>query len=145
MAPVDSFDSDAVSALRHAVAVLARRLRNQSSGDELSATELAVLGRVRRDGQHTPGQLAKAEHVQPPSMTRIVERLEFAGYLHREPHPDDGRQQLISITEGGLDFVVRTRERRNQWLADQLAQLTGAERASVLAALPALARLADLP
>lgn len=137
---------EAIAGLRSSVLVLARRMRNQTLGDdEMSATEFSTLGRVRRDGPQTPGQLAKCEHVQPPSMTRIVERLENAGYLRREAHPKDGRQQLISITEVGLAFVERTRKQRNRWLAQQLAQLTDAERATIGAALPALQRLADLP
>lgn len=142
---MSELDPESVARLRAAVLVLSRRLRNQSSDDELSATELAVLGRVQREGRQTPGGLARAEHVQPPSMTRIVERLERRGYLRREPDPDDGRQQLISVTGGGLEFIERTRERRNRWLGGQLDRLERTEQATLRDALPALLRLAELP
>ena len=66
-----------IAALRGAVLILARRLRHQQAGDELSPSESAVMGRVGRAGPMTPGQLAKSEHVQPPSMTRIIERLGY--------------------------------------------------------------------
>jgi len=142
---MSELDPESVARLRAAVLVLSRRLRNQASDDELSATELAVLGRVQRECRQTPGGLARAEHVQPPSMTRIVERLERRGYLRREPDPDDGRQQLISVTGGGLEFIERTRERRNRWLGGQLDRLERTEQAALRDALPALLRLAELP
>ena len=92
-------DEETVAVLRAAVLVLARRLRYQVAGDDApSATELAVLGRIGRCGPMTPGQLARAEHVQPPSMTKVIESLEARGMLRREPHPSDGRQYLVSRT-----------------------------------------------
>lgn len=138
-------EGDGVGRLRTAVLVLGRRLRHQASGDALSATEMAVFGRVHRDGPLTPGQLARAEHVQPPSMTRIVERLVSGGYLERNPHPDDGRQHLLSVSEVGAKFIEETRFRRTQWLAAHLDQLSESDRSTIHAALPALQRLADLP
>ncbi len=141
----ETLDPESVARLRAAVLVLSRRLRNQAPDDDLSATELAVLGRVQREGRQTPGGLARAEHVQPPSMTRIVERLEKRGYLRREPDPEDGRQQRISVTDGGLDFIERTREQRNRWLAGQLDRLPPTEQLALRTALPALLRLAELP
>src|SRR5881398_293013 len=96
-----------VAALRGAVLILARRLRHQQAGDELSPSEAAVMGRVGRTGPMTPGQLAKSEHVQPPSMTRIIERLEARGFLLRTPDPHDRRQVLVSRTDAGNQFVER--------------------------------------
>ncbi len=139
-------DVEVVAALRAAVLVLARRLRYQLAGDDdLSATELAVLGRVGRCGPMTPGQLARAEHVRPPSMTKVIESLEGRGMLTRCPHPTDGRQYLVSRTEAAEAFVEASRRLRTAWLADHLAQLTPAERDAITAAVPALSRLAELP
>lgn len=139
--------TDPVSSLRASVLVLARRLRNQQGvgvGDELSATELAVLGRLSRCGPMTPGQLAKGEHVQPPSMTRIVERLETRGLLARGPHPTDGRQVLVSRTEAAGALVMEYRAVRTAWLARHLEQLDSADQQLIAAALPALQKLAEL-
>lgn len=136
---------DQISRLRRAVMVLGRRLRQQAADGDLSATEMSVLGRVLRGEAVTPGQLAKAEHVQPPSMTKVLERLGEAGFLARRPHPDDGRQQLLSITDQGREFIERTREERNRWLAQHLDQLDDAQRTALQDALPALEALAELP
>lgn len=133
-----------VAALRGAVLILARRLRHQQAGDELSPSESAVMGRVGRAGPMTPGQLAKSEHVQPPSMTRIIERLEARGFLRRTPDPDDRRQVLVSRTEAGNDFVERSRAVRTTWLTQQVSKLVPADQKSIAAAAAALTRLAEL-
>ncbi len=142
----DDLDLEAVAALRGAVLRLGRRLRYQTLGDaDLSATELAVLGRIGLGGPMAPSALARAEHVRPPSMTKVIESLEERGLVRRSPHPTDGRQCLISRTEAGETFVRETRERRTAWLAERLGALPDDDRRAVLAATAALQRLADLP
>jgi len=139
-------DEETVAVLRAAVLVLARRLRYQVAGDDApSATELAVLGRIGRCGPMTPGQLARAEHVQPPSMTKVIESLEARGMLRREPHPTDGRQYLVSRTEEAEAFVLASRQVRTAWLADHLGGLSEEDQRVIAAAAPALGRLAELP
>jgi len=138
-------DEETVAVLRAAVLVLARRLRYQVAGEAPSATELAVLGRVGRCGPMTPGQLARAEHVQPPSMTKVIESLEGRGLLRRDPHPTDGRQYLVSRTEAAEAFVAESRKVRSAWLASHLALLSEVDQQAIAAAAPALARLAEQP
>lgn len=138
-------DEETVAALRAAVLVLARRLRYQIAGDDtLSTTELAVLGRIGRCGPMTPGQLARAEHVRPPSMTKVIESLEGRGMLRREPHPTDGRQYLVSRTEAAEAFVEAFRKIRTVWLAEHLGQLPETDQKAIAGAAAALGRLAEL-
>ena len=134
-----------VGALRMAVLVLARRLRYQIAGDDVSSTETAVLGHLGRCGPMTPGQLARAEHVQPPSMTRVIELLERRRFVRREPHPTDGRQVLLSRTAEGDAFAEASRELRTAWLRDRLDRLDAADRRAIASATDALARLAAMP
>jgi DNA-binding MarR family transcriptional regulator len=93
----------------------------------------------------TPGQLARAEHVQPPSMTKVIESLEARGMLRRDPHPTDGRQYLVSRTEVAEEFVTASKQVRSAWLASHLAGLSVADQQAIAAAAPALARLAEQP
>ena len=142
----DELDDESVAMLRAAVLILGRRLRHQIAGDgDLSATDLAVLGRVGRCGPMTPGQLARAEHVQPPSMTKIIERLEGRQLLRRDPHPTDGRQYLVSRTREAEVFIEESKALRSTWLVGHLTQLSAEDQKAVMAAAPALARLAELP
>src|SRR6478609_726395 len=93
----------------------------------------------------TPGQLARAEHVQPPSMTKVIESLEARGMLRREPHPSDGRQYLVSRTAAAEEFVIASRKVRTAWLADHLARLSDADRQAIAAAAPALNLMTSSP
>ena len=138
-------DGESIAVLRAAVLVLARRLRRQMADSELSSTEVSVLGRVFRDGPLTPGALARFEHVQPPSMTRVIERLEDKGYLRRDPDPSDGRQVLVSHTAHGENFIEESRALRTAWLAAQIDKLDDADRSAIAAAAAALTRLAEMP
>ena len=62
---------------------------------------MSVLGTLARCGTATPGELARKEHVQPPSMTRIVALLEAKGLVRLEPHPDDRRQKVVTPDRAG--------------------------------------------
>ena len=142
----DDLDLEAVAALRTAIARLGRRLRYQTLGDaDLSATELGVLGRIGRCGPMAPGALARAEHVKPPSMSKVIESLENRGFVRRDPHPTDGRQCLISRTVAGEDFARDAKAQRTAWLAERLNQLTESERDAVLAVAPVLDKLGEMP
>jgi DNA-binding MarR family transcriptional regulator len=136
---------DEVATLRAAVLVLARRLRREVPADGISSTEAAVLGHLMRSGPMTPGQLAKAEYIRPPSMTRVVEALERRDFVRRDPHPTDGRQLLVSLTPHGLDEIEASRERRTRWLLERLAQLDRTDHDAIVGAAHALRRLAELP
>lgn len=143
-APEDGIADGPVGTLRGAVLMLARRMRHQQPDGELSPSELAVLGRVGRMGPVTPGVLARCEHVQPPSMTRIVEHLMDRGLVRRDPDPADRRQVLISRTPAGDELASQIVLLRTAWLAAQFDKLDPTDRDAITAAAPALRRLAEL-
>ncbi len=137
-------DLELASTLRISVTRLARRLRNQRSDLSLSISHLAVLGTLERHGARTPRELADHEHVQPPSMTRTLAALEARGLVRREPHPTDGRQTLITITEAASRMIREDRRRKEAWLARRLAEFTPEQRQALHEAAPVLDLLADL-
>ncbi|UQA93586.1 MarR family winged helix-turn-helix transcriptional regulator [Streptomyces halobius] len=137
-------DAAAVSALRGAVMRLSRRLKNQRVDESLSPTEMSVLGTLARRGHATPGELARKEHVQPPSMTRIVAMLEAKGLVRLEPHPDDRRQKVVTQTEQAEAMLDESRRKRNAWLAELASGLDADEWAKLRAAAPVLEKLAEM-
>ncbi len=137
-------DADAVNALRSAVMRLSRRLKHQRVDESLSPTEMSVLGTLARCGRATPGELARKEHVQPPSMTRIVAMLEAKGLVRLEAHADDRRQKVVTQTEQAEAMLEESRRKRNAWLADLASGLDADEWAKVRAAAPVLEKLAQL-
>lgn len=138
--PVES----TIATLRMAMLMLGRRIRYQLADDDISPAEATVLGRLRH-GPQTPGQLASAEHVRPPSMTKTVARLEARGYVRREADPNDGRQTLVIRTPAGDAFSDRSRELRTAWLAGQFDKLDPADQRILEQAADALRRLSELP
>lgn len=144
MTELSEADRAAVNSLRSAVMRLSRRLRHQRVDETLSPTEMSVLGTLTRCGSATPGELARKEHVQPPSMTRIVAMLEAKGLVRRDPHPDDRRQVVVRQTEQAEAMLGESRARRNAWLAQLTEGLTDEERAVLREAAPVLEKLAQL-
>src|SRR5690242_4339880 len=98
-------DTALASELRTTVMRLARRLRSQRTDDTLTLSQLAALGTLARLGALTPGELAMHERVQPPSMTRLIAKLEEAGLVSKTAHPADGRQVLVEISASGLAMI----------------------------------------
>jgi DNA-binding MarR family transcriptional regulator len=142
MRTLSASDLELASTLRISVMRLARRLRAQRSDLSLTLTQLAALATLERHGPLTPGELAEHEKVQPPSMTRVLGILEDHGLVQREPHPTDGRQQVVTITRQAVTMLREDRRRKDAWLAKRLTELTADERAALRAAAPVLERLA---
>jgi DNA-binding MarR family transcriptional regulator len=140
--PTMTKTAELASGLRVSVMRLARRLRAERADYGLSLTQIATLGTIDRHGPLTPRELADHEKVRPPSMTRVLASLEERGLIVREPHPRDGRQQLVTLTEHARELLREDRRRREAWLVRQLAELTPQEREALRVAAPILDRIA---
>jgi DNA-binding MarR family transcriptional regulator len=108
--------------LRLAIMRLARRLRQQSEPD-MSPSMLSAMANIEYRQPVTLGHLAKAERVTPPTMTKIVGRLEDAGLVIRVVDPADRRIQRVSLSRDGAKLIARNRSRKNAYLARKLRQL----------------------
>lgn len=127
--------------LRVALMRSGRKIRQQRSSDAITDGQYSVLAWLDNHGPMTPRELAEAEHVQPPSMTRTINALVEAGLVERAGHPDDGRQVLVTVTEAGAREVQETLRRRDAWLAKRLATLDPGEREVLLEATRILRRV----
>lgn len=114
--------------LRTAVMRTSRRLRVEATGEVITPGQYTVLAVLNSDGPSTLRALAESEHVQAPSMTRIVNALADQGFVTRSAHPDDGRQVRIDITDAGRDVLMEAREQRTAWLARRVAGLSVEDR-----------------
>ena len=113
--------------LRTAVMRTSRRLRIEATGDVITPGQYTVLAHLNTESQ-TLRELAEREHVQAPSMTRIVNALTEQGFASRQAHPVDGRQVQISITPAGQDVLAEARSQRTAWLAQRVAGLSDEDR-----------------
>jgi DNA-binding MarR family transcriptional regulator len=131
------------SRLRLAVVRLNRRLRAQRDTEAIvTLTQLSAMASLYQHGAMTPGELAACEHVQPPSMTRVIAALAEQGFVDRSPHPSDGRQTVVTLTEAGRDYVDAEVSARERWLDAQLARLTVDERDVLSRAVQIIDRIA---
>lgn len=128
--------------LRDAITRLNRRLRQERPVGDLTVTQLSALTSLHLGGALTLRELSDAERVQPPTMTKIVAKLEERELVQRSPHPTDGRQVLLSATAQGAAVLDAYQELRDVWLASRLAQLTPGERDTVARAASILEALA---
>lgn len=131
---------DLASRLGLAVVRLARVLRQQDEG-ELTPTMRSALATIDREGPLTLGELAAAEHVAPPTVTKVLGKLEDRGLVTRVGDEDDRRVSRVSTTPAGRSLLDADRRRRATWLAARLDELDDDERAAVVEALPVLERL----
>ena len=131
------------SALRLSVMRLARRMRGERADTSLTLSQLAALATLERHGPLTPRELAAAERVSPPSMTRLTASLEGAGLITRTAHPSDGRQVLLAASADGTALLREDRRRRDAWLAQRLAELPAEDLSVLRRATAVLDRLAS--
>jgi len=116
----------------HSAAIhLLRTLRKEDDSSGLSAPRLSALSVVVFGGPLTLGQLARAEQVRPPTMTRIVTGLEKAGLVKRIGDPRDHRLTRIQATAKGQRVLAEGRARRVKLLAESVRALDEAKLAAL--------------
>ena len=119
LALADQLHSGAIHLLRH--------LRNEDQASGLSAPRLSALSVVVFGGPITLGQLARAEQVKPPTMSRIVTGLEKDGFVRRKGDDRDRRLTKIHTTPKGEKVLVAGRARRVELLARAVERLGATE------------------
>lgn len=130
------------AALRRSVQRLARRLRAQRPHGRLTGVQLGLLATIMDAGPQRPADLAARTRTTPQALTRPLAALTDAGLLERQPDPDDGRQQLLTISLAGWAALAEDAGPRDAWLDRALAELTDAERDVLAIAAGLLDRLA---
>jgi len=141
LAPVPDAVVETADRLHSAAIHLLRRLRRQDDASGLGAPRLSALSVVVFAGPITLGDLAAAEQVRPPTMTRVVAALEEAGLVRRETDPEDGRIVRIRATAQGARVMQEGRERRVAELARELGTLPEKDVAVLGRALDVLERV----
>jgi DNA-binding MarR family transcriptional regulator len=128
--------------LRPVLLRLGRQLRRQSQVLGLSPLDAMLLGHVRKNEGLGVSELADLEQMSRPSMSVHVKRLEAAGWIARMAETgEDKRRVRLALTPAGAKALDAIRRRRNDWLANKLAGLTPADRATLAAALQPLEQL----
>jgi DNA-binding MarR family transcriptional regulator len=143
-APADD-TAEVAARLRLSATRLARQLRKESDA-ALTPSQLSALAAIERHGPVMLGALAELERVAPPSITKVVSKLEAAGLVKRRLDPHDRRAAWVSTTTAGNARLAQIRQRKHAWLAARLDRLDEEQRRLISDALDALDALtADSP
>ena len=112
----------------HSVAIhLLRLVRVQDAGSGIAPARLSALSVIVFGGPISLRDLAKAEQVRPPTMSRIVDALEAQGLARRRVDEKDRRGVVIAATKKGVTMLKQGRRRRVKFLASHLSRLDTGE------------------
>ena len=121
---------EAMAESLHSAAIhLLRKLRRADARSGLNAPRLSALSVIVFGGPLTLGQLAEAEQVRPPTMTRIVHALEAQGLVRKSANAEDRRTIHLSATMKGKRVMLEARKRRVGSLATQIGKRSRGEQA----------------
>lgn len=137
--------ADVATRLHSAAIHLLRRLRVEDAASGLSGPRASALSVLVFGGPASLGDLARAEQVRPPTMSRLVAGLIKAGLAEADRDPDDRRIHRIRATAKGRALLEAGRARRVRRLTRDLERLDPTEFAAVAEVLGILDRLARPP
>jgi DNA-binding MarR family transcriptional regulator len=126
--------TEVADALHSAAIHLLRRLRREDERAGISAAKLSALSVLVFRGPLRPTDLALAEQVKAPTMTKLVAAMEREGLVRRRPDPRDARAVRLEATARGTRILQEGRRRRIQLLADALQRVSHDERESLAVA-----------
>jgi DNA-binding MarR family transcriptional regulator len=127
--------------LHSAALHLLRRLRREDDASGLPAPQLSALSVIVFGGPITLGDLATAEQVRPPTISKLIVVLEAKGLVERIADAGDRRVVRVKATARGTKLLHDGRQRRVAALVATLTALPASDRALLARALPVLERI----
>jgi DNA-binding MarR family transcriptional regulator len=135
---------EVAGALRVAMGLVVRKLRQAPIAGELTMAESSALSSLERGGPATSSDLARLDRISPQSMGVTVASLLDRGLVERSRDPEDGRRIVLSITEAGVRTVRGKRGARTEAIAAALRDgFSDAELGQLQAAAALIQRLAE--
>jgi DNA-binding MarR family transcriptional regulator len=123
----------------HSTAIhLLRQVRVQDAASGLAPARLSALSVLVFGGAMSLNDLARAEQVRPPTMSRIVDALKSEGLLRRTVNQQDRRAVVLEATEKGTAILWQGRKRRVKFLAKHLSRLSEQDRKQIEAAIKSI-------
>lgn len=131
-----------VAAGLHSAAIhLLRRARRVDLETGLSPERLSLLSVLCFAGPRTVGELADAEMVSRPAISRILNGLEESGLARRSSSDEDGRRVVVTVTAKGRRVMDWARKRRLEAIEGELSRLSSRDLAVLEAATTVLGRM----
>ncbi len=136
------YRTEQMAAQLHSVSMrMLRVLRREDEEAGMSASRLSALSVIVFAGPISLADLAAAEHVRPPTMSRIVENLVQDGLVTRDTDPADRRMVQIAATDAGRTMLDDGRARRVHAISGRLEKLADSERRALSRGLELMERI----
>jgi DNA-binding MarR family transcriptional regulator len=110
----------------------------QSRAPALTVPQFRALVFVSDNQGASLSQVAENVGLTPPSTSTLVNGLVKRRYLSRQTHPVDRRRLTLALTPAGRQMLQAARQTTQAYLARHLAQVTEADRATVVGAMAIL-------
>ena len=136
----DARTADVAFRLNSVAIHLVRRARQADRALGIPPGQLSALSVLVFGGDRTIAELAAAEQVKSPTMTRIVDGLERVGLAVRQPHPEDARAVVVRATAKGRRLMDKGRQSRVAVIAALLDPMPAADLSAIERAVSALTR-----
>jgi len=137
-------DAVAVADRLHSAAIhLLRRVRKQDIATGEGPARLSALSVLVFGGPKSLGELATAEQIKPPTMSRIVAGLARSRLVTIAADPNDARRMQIRATAKGVRLLQKGRQLRIAYLSSHLDKLAPEELAKLGEAVEILQKLLE--
>ena len=131
---------DAVERFHHLAIALLRSLRKVDEANGLSGPRASALSVLVFRGPQSLGELAAAEGVKPPTMSRLVKAMQREGLVASEMAAHDQRAVRIAASARGKKLMLRGREKRLAAIRELLRDASAEERKALEVVVELLAR-----
>ncbi|MEV4263848.1 MarR family transcriptional regulator [Kribbella sp. NPDC049584] len=132
--------AEQIAALLDGIVRRQRRASREGFGESVTHGQFRVLRTLdRADRALRLSELAAQLGIVPRSATSVVDDLEAAGLVERQPDPHDRRATLVDLTPDGRQILNTLREKRRDVMVSQLSRLTDAEQQTLARLLQRLA------
>ncbi|MEV0109329.1 MarR family transcriptional regulator [Nocardia sp. NPDC050799] len=136
MTPPDSSTTEefvaAVERVQVALIQAARQFRTMDRAG-INQSARSALAAIVKFGPLSMSELAAHEGVDPASVSRTVRKLEESGDVVRRTSDEDGRVNLIEVTESGRELFLRSRRQLTEIILDRISTLSPEQLATIVA------------
>ncbi|MEU0132074.1 MULTISPECIES: MarR family transcriptional regulator [unclassified Streptomyces] len=146
--PLDRYAPDEAPEVREVLELLEiawERGRNTLATAPVSAAQIRVMYIIERDPGINLRTLGRHLDAAAPSVSRLCDRLQAAGFVRRTPRPDDRREMLLELTEAGAAHLRDVRRQRERALHQAMKRMTPAAREALATGLAAFCEAAADP
>jgi DNA-binding MarR family transcriptional regulator len=128
--------------LRRAITRLNRKLRYNALGS-VTPAQASMLATINKLSSPSLGDLALAEQIQPPSVTRLIRSMEQAKLVVLREDDVDRRCTRVELTNMGRKELLEIRRRKTEFLERRLLALSLDDQQKALDAVIVLEALLD--